>query len=75
MNRFMLVRAVPVKPWNFSVLDQEFDSVRDKFLQDMKKMEDEMSRFHRECSIFDNPKPDPAGDALTTLNSILAQCL
>ncbi|KAK3868291.1 hypothetical protein Pcinc_026305 [Petrolisthes cinctipes] len=74
MDRFMLI---PVKPWDFSVIDQEFNSGRDNFRAEMKRMEDEMSRFHRECSIFDHPmlmsaeKPDKPETPTQTFGSWL----
>ncbi|GAB6029053.1 hypothetical protein CHUAL_004839 [Chamberlinius hualienensis] len=41
-------RKVPIMRLNSSILDTEFDSIRDRFEDEMKKMEDEMNKFRSE---------------------------
>ncbi len=38
-------KRVPMRMGDFSVMDQEFDSVRERFDQEMRRMEDEMNKF------------------------------
>ncbi|XP_023342946.1 heat shock protein beta-1 [Eurytemora carolleeae] len=50
-------QRVPMRIGDFSVLDSEFNSIKDRFDNEMKKMEDEMNRFRselisRESSVF-----------------------
>lgn len=51
-------RDIPVKLGNFSVIDTEFASIRERFDAEMRKMEDEMSKFrsdllNRESNFFE----------------------
>lgn len=39
---------IPINFHDFSVLDSEFNSIRERFDNEMRKMEDEMSRFRSE---------------------------
>jgi len=39
---------VPMKMGEFSVMDTEFDNIRDRFDSEMKRMEEEMNRFRSE---------------------------
>jgi HSP20 family molecular chaperone IbpA len=39
---------IPVKLGDFSVLDSEFNSIRERFDSEMRKMEDEMTKFRSE---------------------------
>ncbi|XP_058810753.1 heat shock protein 30D isoform X2 [Phymastichus coffea] len=41
-------RNIPIKLGDFSVIDSEFSNIRERFDAEMKKMEDEMSRFRSE---------------------------
>lgn len=41
-------RNIPIKLGDFSVIDTEFSSIREKFDAEMRKMEDEMARFRTE---------------------------
>ncbi|XP_044728916.1 heat shock protein beta-1 isoform X2 [Chrysoperla carnea] len=41
-------RNIPIKLGDFSVIDTEFSSIRERFDAEMRKMEDEMSRFRHE---------------------------
>nr|CAH7750663.1 unnamed protein product [Callosobruchus chinensis] len=41
-------RDIPIKMGDFSVIDTEFSSIRERFDAEMRKMEDEMSRFRSE---------------------------
>jgi hypothetical protein len=43
-----MAENIPVKMKDFSVLDTEFDSIRDRFDSEMSKMEDEMNKFRSE---------------------------
>jgi len=39
---------IPIKVGDFSVLDTEFNSIRERFDSEMRKMEDEMTKFRSE---------------------------
>ena len=39
---------VPIRLGDFSVMDSEFDNIRERFDAEMKKMEDEMNKFRSE---------------------------
>lgn len=39
---------IPVRLGDFSVLDTEFSSIRERFDAEMRKMEDEMTKFRSE---------------------------
>lgn len=41
-------RNIPIKLGDFSVIDSEFSNIRERFDAEMKKMEEEMSRFRSE---------------------------
>ncbi|CAH1999914.1 unnamed protein product [Acanthoscelides obtectus] len=41
-------RDIPIKMGDFSVIDTEFSSIRERFDAEMRKMEEEMSRFRSE---------------------------
>lgn len=41
-------RNIPIKRGDFSVIDNEFHSIRERFDNEMKKMEDEMTKFRNE---------------------------
>ncbi|KAK0096054.1 hypothetical protein PV326_006656 [Microctonus aethiopoides] len=41
-------RNIPIKLGDFSVIDSEFSNIRERFDAEMRKMEDEMSRFRSE---------------------------
>ena len=50
---------VPMKLGDFSVLDTEFGNMRERFDQEMKKMEEDMNKFRsdlldRESNLFLN---------------------
>merc|ERR1712012_1421399 len=52
-----IMAEIPVKRKDFSVLDTEFDSIRERFDQEMSKMEEEMNKFRadlldKESSFF-----------------------
>lgn len=40
-----LKRNIPIKLGDFSVIDTEFSSIRERFDAEMRKMEEEMSKF------------------------------
>lgn len=51
-------RNIPIKLGDFSVIDTEFASIRERFDAEMRKMEDEMSKFrsdllNRESNFFE----------------------
>ena len=39
---------VPMKMGDFSVMDTEFNNIKDRFDSEMKRMEDEMNKFRSE---------------------------
>lgn len=39
---------IPIKLGDFSVIDTEFASIRERFDAEMRKMEDEMAKFRSE---------------------------
>lgn len=41
-------RNIPIKLGDFSVIDTEFSNIRERFDAEMRKMEDEMSKFRSE---------------------------
>ena len=41
-------KKIPVHRSDFSLIDSEFNSIRDRFDEEMKKMEQEMSRFRNQ---------------------------
>nr|CAD7197280.1 unnamed protein product [Timema douglasi] len=41
-------RNIPISLGNFSVIDTEFSNIRERFDAEMRKMEDEMTRFRSE---------------------------
>jgi len=73
---------IPVKLGDFSVIDDEFSSIRTRFDAEMKKMEEEMSKFrndlmNRESNLFGQPmiaaSPGAAGAPLEGISSSLIQ--
>ncbi|XP_043233972.1 heat shock protein beta-1-like [Amphibalanus amphitrite] len=44
----MAKRNIPVKMGDFSIIDTEFSSIRERFDAEMRKMEDEMNKFRSE---------------------------
>lgn len=50
-------RDIPIKLGDFSVIDSEFSNIRERFDAEMRKMEDEMTKFrsdlmNRESNFF-----------------------
>lgn len=41
-------RNIPIKLGDFSVIDTEFSNIRERFDAEMRKMEDEMTKFRSE---------------------------
>ncbi len=39
---------IPIKLGDFNVIDNEFSSIRERFDAEMRKMEDEMTKFRSE---------------------------
>ncbi|XP_046460702.1 heat shock protein beta-1-like isoform X3 [Daphnia pulex] len=70
---------IPVKLGDFSVLDSEFNSIRERFDSEMRKMEDEMTKFRSELlnreqssSLFSRSSTSSSTTSSTTNNSALA---
>lgn len=49
-------RRLPLLRTDFSIIDREFSSIREKFDQEMKMMEEEMSRFRTQLMDREMPK-------------------
>jgi len=73
---------IPVKLGDFSVIDDEFSSIRGRFDAEMKKMEEEMSKFrndlmNRESNLFGQPmiasSPGSAGPLEGISSSLIQQ--
>lgn len=47
-------RNVPIKMGDFSVIDTEFSSIRERFDAEMRKMEDEMNKFRSDLMTRDS---------------------
>jgi len=72
-------RKVPIMRLNSSILDTEFNSLRDRFEDEMNKMEDEMNKFRSELvareqsylskTTSSSPTPPPSGSAPQTHKS------
>lgn len=41
-------KHIPIKMGDFSVIDTEFSNIRERFDAEMRKMEEEMSKFRSE---------------------------
>lgn len=68
---------IPIKLGDFSVLDSEFNSIRERFDSEMRKMEDEMTRFrsellNREQSSLFSRSSTSSSTTSSTSNSALA---
>ncbi|KAL5278105.1 hsp-25 family protein [Megaselia abdita] len=67
-------RNIPIKLGDFSVIDTEFSSIRERFDAEMRKMEDEMAKFrseliNREGNFFEST----SSTTQSTGNSSLSQ--
>jgi len=67
-------RNIPIKLGDFSVIDTEFSSIRERFDAEMRKMEDEMAKFrsellNREGNFFESS----SSTTQSTGNSSLSQ--
>nr|CAH0109524.1 unnamed protein product [Daphnia galeata] len=69
---------IPVKLGDFSVLDSEFNSIRERFDSEMRKMEDEMTRFRSELlnreqssSLFSRSSTSSSTTSSSTNSSML----
>uniref|UniRef100_A0A1B0D4P0 Uncharacterized protein n=1 Tax=Phlebotomus papatasi TaxID=29031 RepID=A0A1B0D4P0_PHLPP len=56
---------IPIKLGDFSVIDTEFASIRERFDAEMRKMEDEMAKFrselmNREANFFETTSRYPS---------------
>ncbi|XP_065566011.1 alpha-crystallin B chain-like isoform X2 [Artemia franciscana] len=48
-------KRIPIRLGDFSVIDTEFNSIRERFDQEMRKMEDEMGKFRSELMTRESP--------------------
>nr|AJP36910.1 heat shock protein 23.8 [Oxya chinensis] len=67
-------RNIPIKLGDFSVIDTEFSSIRERFDAEMRKMEDEMARFrselmNRESNFFTKSTTSQHSETKTTSSS------
>ncbi|XP_052899960.1 heat shock protein beta-1 isoform X1 [Anopheles moucheti] len=65
-------RNIPIKLGDFSVIDTEFSSIRERFDSEMKKMEEEMARFrsdlmNREPNFFETTSSSTTSNAATSM--------
>jgi len=66
---------IPVKLGDFSVLDSEFNSIRERFDAEMRKMEDEMTKFRSELlnreqsSVFSKSSTTTSSSSTTSSNT------
>ena len=51
-----MARHVPIKMGEHSVIDTEFSNIRERFDAEMRKMEDEMTRFRSELIHREEPR-------------------
>jgi len=69
---------IPVKLGDFSVLDSEFNSIRERFDAEMRKMEDEMTKFRSELlnreqsSVFKSSTTTSSSTTSSNTNNALA---
>lgn len=54
-------RNIPIKLGDFSIIDTEFSSIRERFDAEMRKMEEEMNKFRhelmsREANFFESSR-------------------
>jgi len=72
---------IPVKLGDFSVLDSEFNSIRERFDAEMRKMEDEMTKFRSELlnreqsSVFSKSSTTTSSSSSTTSSNANANAL
>lgn len=65
-------RNIPIKLGDFSVIDTEFASIRERFDSEMRKMEDEMAKFrselmNRESNFFETTSSTTTSNAASAL--------
>uniref|UniRef100_A0AC35TL15 SHSP domain-containing protein n=1 Tax=Rhabditophanes sp. KR3021 TaxID=114890 RepID=A0AC35TL15_9BILA len=53
-------RKIDVRPSNYSVIDNEFESMRERFENEMRRVEDEMQRLRREFEDYSPSKHSAA---------------
>ncbi|KAL9881660.1 heat shock protein beta-1 isoform X2 [Glossina fuscipes] len=75
-------RNIPIKLGDFSVIDTEFSSIRERFDAEMRKMEEEMAKFrhelmNRESNFFESTSATnasrPKQNYISDINSPLIQ--
>jgi len=67
-------RNIPIKIGDFSVIDTEFASIRERFDSEMRKMEDEMAKFrsdlmNREANYFESTTSSSTTNNQSTTNN------
>uniref|UniRef100_A0AAF5DKZ0 SHSP domain-containing protein n=1 Tax=Strongyloides stercoralis TaxID=6248 RepID=A0AAF5DKZ0_STRER len=62
-------RKIDVKPSNYSVIDNEFESMRERFENEMRRVEDEMQRLRREFEVYTPNKTSPLGGTHSSTNT------
>ncbi|XP_065207534.1 alpha-crystallin B chain isoform X1 [Planococcus citri] len=68
-------RNIPIKLGDFSVIDNEFSSIRERFDAEMRKMEDEMTKFrselmNRESNFFKTTTSVHSGESYFSSNTV-----
>ncbi|XP_028894025.2 heat shock protein beta-1 isoform X2 [Zeugodacus cucurbitae] len=78
-------RNIPIKLGDFSIIDTEFSSIRERFDAEMRKMEEEMNKFRhelmsREANFFETSsaqnslsRPAPRQNYISDISSPLIQ--
>ncbi|XP_053949810.1 heat shock protein beta-1 isoform X2 [Anastrepha obliqua] len=78
-------RNIPIKLGDFSIIDTEFSSIRERFDAEMRKMEEEMNKFRhelmsREANFFESSsaqnslsRPAPRQNYISDISSPLIQ--
>jgi HSP20 family molecular chaperone IbpA len=66
-------RNIPIKLGDFSVIDTEFASIRERFDAEMRKMEDEMSKFRSDLMNRESNFFETTSSTTTSSNSALSK--
>lgn len=65
-------QRINVQRSNYSVVDREFDSMRERFDSEMKRVEDEMNRLRREFETYTPPRVVPPPPLSSELSNVQA---
>ncbi|XP_043229276.1 heat shock protein beta-1-like isoform X1 [Amphibalanus amphitrite] len=68
-----MARQVPIKMGDHSVIDTEFSSIRERFDAEMRKMEDEMTRFRSELLHREEPRKHSSITSSSFPSSMITQ--